>query len=62
MMNNENIFDMVKEYKDYIELKLMNNSFDFTTWCEHQYGKSPDDLIVVPVLSFDVAAGKKDHK
>lgn len=54
--------EIINEYKDYIESKIRNNSFDFDTWCQHQYGVSPDDLNVKPVISFDVVSGKFSHK
>ena len=60
MMQN-NITDVVvEEYKTYVS-NVLRNSFDFSTWFQHQYGEVPS-VDVDSTLQFKVLQDEKSNK
>ena len=56
---NEN--QVIEEYKKYIETKILRNSFDFDTWCQHQFGVALKNISVKPTINFSLVS-KSDDK
>lgn len=61
MSNVLNNSEMIEEYKKYIENNVLKNSFDFSTWCQHQYGNAPKDFSITPEINFSMVS-KNAHK
>lgn len=53
--------EIINEYKKYIENNVLNNSFDFSTWCHHQFGEAPSEFSIETKLDFDMVS-KTPHK
>jgi hypothetical protein len=56
-----NYIEIIEEYKKYIQNNVLNNSFDFDTWCQHQFGESPQNISVSPEIKFNLVS-KPEHK
>lgn len=57
MQNNE---AHIKEYESYLKT-VLNSGFDYQTWHEHQYGKSPE-LKVETNLKINVVESQETTK
>lgn len=64
-MNNmlpNNVNEIIDQYKQYMESSVLRRGFDFTTWCQHQFGEPPKGITVEPRLDFSVTDTNTVHK